>query len=77
MMDLLIQIENNFLTIKLFLGGIGPCVSLNTKNSSVSENEVGMGGTTQWKLCTVTPNSTMAFFFEIVNQHAAPVPQGN
>lgn len=57
-------------------GGIGPCVSLNTKNASVSENEVGMGGTTQWKLCTISPNSTMAFFFEIVSQHAAPIPQG-
>jgi len=57
-------------------GGIGPCVSLNIKNSSVSENEVGMGNTTQWKLCTVSPNSTMAFFFEVANQHAAPVPQG-
>ncbi|XP_070493724.1 protein transport protein Sec23A [Chironomus tepperi] len=57
-------------------GGIGPCVSLNIKNSSVSENEVGMGNTTQWKLCTVSPNSTMAFFFEVANQHAAPIPQG-
>lgn len=57
-------------------GGIGPCVSLNTKNASVSENETGMGGTTQWKLCTVSPNSTMAIFFEIANQHAAPIPQG-
>lgn len=57
-------------------GGIGPCVSLNAKNASVSENEVGMGGTTQWKICTVSPNSTMAIFFEIANQHAAPIPQG-
>lgn len=57
-------------------GGIGPCVSLNIKNSSVSENEVGMGGTTQWKMCAISPNSTMAFFFEVANQHSAPIPQG-
>jgi len=57
-------------------GGIGSCVSLNIKNASVSENEVGMGNTVQWKLCTMSPNSTMAIFFEVANQHAAPIPQG-
>lgn len=57
-------------------GGIGSCVSLNVKNASVSDTEVGMGNTVQWKLCTLNPNSTMAFFFEVVNQHAAPIPQG-
>lgn len=57
-------------------GGIGSCVSLNAKGPQVSDTEVGMGGTTQWKLCTMTPNSTVAFFFEVVNQHGGPVPQG-
>ncbi|XP_014098155.2 protein transport protein Sec23A isoform X2 [Bactrocera oleae] len=57
-------------------GGIGSCVSLNVKNSSVSDVEIGMGNTVQWKMCTLNPSSTMAFFFEVVNQHAAPMPQG-
>ncbi|XP_058812177.1 protein transport protein Sec23A isoform X2 [Topomyia yanbarensis] len=57
-------------------GGIGSCVSLNVKNGAVADSEIGMGGTAQWKLCTMTPNSTMAFFFEVANQHAAPIPQG-
>jgi protein transport protein SEC23 len=57
-------------------GGIGACVSLNVKNASVSDSETGMGNTVQWKLCTLNPNTTMAFFFEVANQHAAPVPQG-
>lgn len=57
-------------------GGIGPCVSLNVKNPSVSENEVGMGSTSQWKLCTFAPNTTMAVFFEVANQQSAPLPQG-
>lgn len=57
-------------------GGIGSCVSLNVKNASVSDNEVGMGNTVQWKLCGINPNTTMAFFLEVVNQHAAPIPQG-
>lgn len=57
-------------------GGIGSCVSLNVKNASVSDTEIGMGNTVQWKLCTMTPNTTMAFFFEVANQHQAPIPQG-
>lgn len=57
-------------------GGIGSCVSLNVKNPCVSDMEIGMGNTVQWKMCTLNPSSTMAFFFEVVNQHAAPIPQG-
>lgn len=57
-------------------GGIGSCVSLNAKSQSVSDTEIGMGNTVQWKLCTLTPNTTIALFFEVINQHAAPIPQG-
>lgn len=57
-------------------GGIGSCVSLNIKGPSVSDTEIGMGNTVQWKMCTLTPSTTMSFFFEIVNQHTAPIPQG-
>lgn len=63
----------NFFSVQ---GGIGPCVSLNIKSPLVSDIETGMGNTVQWKLCTLTPSTTMALFFEIVNQHAAPIPQG-
>lgn len=35
-----------------------------------------MGNTVQWKMCTFTPSSTIALFFEVVNQHSAPIPQG-
>ncbi|XP_049878125.1 protein transport protein Sec23A isoform X1 [Pectinophora gossypiella] len=57
-------------------GAIGSCVSLNVKGPCVSDQEVGMGNTCQWKMCTFTPSSTMGIFFEVVNQHAAPAPQG-
>ncbi|XP_010777439.1 protein transport protein Sec23B [Notothenia coriiceps] len=57
-------------------GTIGPCVSLNAKGPSVSENEMGTGGTSQWKICGLNPSTTLAIFFEVVNQHNAPVPQG-
>ncbi|TNN63984.1 Protein transport protein Sec23B [Liparis tanakae] len=57
-------------------GAIGPCVSLSSKGSCVSENEMGTGGTSQWKVCGLNPSTTLAFYFEVVNQHNAPVPQG-
>ncbi|KAL1130633.1 hypothetical protein AAG570_011875 [Ranatra chinensis] len=58
------------------MGAIGPCVSLNAKSPCISDTDIGLGGTCQWKMCTFTPNTTLAFFFEVVNQHAAPIPQG-
>nr|CAD7590259.1 unnamed protein product [Timema genevievae] len=57
-------------------GAIGPCVSLNVKGPAVSDTEIGLGGTCQWKFCTFNPNTTCALFFEVVNQHSAPIPQG-
>uniref|UniRef100_A0A8C7ZN09 Protein transport protein SEC23 n=1 Tax=Oryzias sinensis TaxID=183150 RepID=A0A8C7ZN09_9TELE len=57
-------------------GAIGPCVSLNSKGPYVSENEMGIGGTNQWKMCSLTPSSTLGIYLEVVNQHNAPIPQG-
>ncbi|XP_072031203.1 protein transport protein Sec23A-like isoform X6 [Amphiura filiformis] len=57
-------------------GAIGPCTSMNVKGPSVSDTEIGVGGTCQWKFCGIYPNSTVALFFEVVNQHNAPIPQG-
>uniref|UniRef100_A0A3B3ZWU0 Protein transport protein SEC23 n=1 Tax=Periophthalmus magnuspinnatus TaxID=409849 RepID=A0A3B3ZWU0_9GOBI len=57
-------------------GAIGPCVSLQAKGSCVSENEMGIGGTTQWKVCSLNPSTTLGLYFEVVNQHNAPIPQG-
>uniref|UniRef100_A0A8C7DEM7 Protein transport protein SEC23 n=1 Tax=Oncorhynchus kisutch TaxID=8019 RepID=A0A8C7DEM7_ONCKI len=57
-------------------GAIGPCVSLNAKGPCVSENEIGTGGTSQWKICGLDHNTTLAVYFEVVNQHNAPIPQG-
>ncbi|CAG0921771.1 unnamed protein product [Notodromas monacha] len=57
-------------------GTIGPCISMNVKGSCVSDSEIGVGGTCQWKFCGLTPRTTAAVFFEVVNQHGAPIPQG-
>ena len=58
-------------------GAIGACYSANKKDSSgVSDMEIGIGGTTAWKFCAMGPNTTASVFFEVVNQHGAPIPQG-
>uniref|UniRef100_A0A914HCX9 Protein transport protein SEC23 n=1 Tax=Globodera rostochiensis TaxID=31243 RepID=A0A914HCX9_GLORO len=57
-------------------GVLGCCSSANVKNSMVSDTEVGVGGTTQWKFCTLTPRNTIAVAFEISGQHGVGIPQG-
>ncbi|KAJ7535739.1 hypothetical protein O6H91_12G044100 [Diphasiastrum complanatum] len=57
-------------------GAIGPCSSLKRKSPSVSETEVGIGGTSAWKLCTLNNKTCVALFFEIVNQHSNPITPG-
>ena len=58
----------NQIHLILVSGAIGSCVSLNIKGPCVSDQEIGMGNTCQWKICTFGPNSTIALFFEVVNQ---------
>ena len=41
---------------------------MNSKSGNVSETELGIGGTSQWKMCGLYPNTTYAFYFEVVNQ---------
>ncbi|ESP02930.1 hypothetical protein LOTGIDRAFT_185711 [Lottia gigantea] len=57
-------------------GAMGPLVSLGVKGPAVSDTEIGLGGTCQWKLCGLYPNTSLGLFFEVVNQHNAPIPQG-
>ncbi|KAK2443162.1 protein transport protein SEC23 [Trifolium repens] len=49
-------------------GALGPCVSLRKKNASVSETEVGQGGTYVWKLNTLTDRTCIAFFFQLSDE---------
>lgn len=44
--------------------------------ASVSETELGVGGTSAWKLCTVNSKTGIAFYFEVVNAHSNPIPSG-
>ncbi|GFR80019.1 protein transport protein Sec23A [Elysia marginata] len=49
-------------------GAIGPCVSLGVKGPAVSDTEIGLGGTCQWKMCGLYPTTSLAVCFEVVNQ---------
>ncbi|KAM9998029.1 hypothetical protein ACTFIY_007692 [Dictyostelium cf. discoideum] len=58
-------------------GAIGHMSSRNNKTSCVGENEIGIGGTSSWKVCALDQNSTFAFYFEIANtQQNAPEQLG-
>ncbi|KAI8983076.1 protein transporter SEC23 [Pilobolus umbonatus] len=49
-------------------GLIGHAVSANKKSSYVGETEIGIGNTSAWKMCSITPETTNAVYFEVVNQ---------
>uniref|UniRef100_A0A671YKN9 Protein transport protein SEC23 n=1 Tax=Sparus aurata TaxID=8175 RepID=A0A671YKN9_SPAAU len=44
--------------------------------ATLEVKEIGTGGTCQWKICGLDPSTTLALYFEVVNQHNAPIPQG-
>lgn len=46
-------------------GLIGPALSLNKKSPAVSEVEIGLAGSTAWKLCGMNPRTTLAVYFEM------------
>jgi protein transport protein SEC23 len=54
-------------------GAIGPCASLKKMGPTVSENEVGVGGTSAWYMGGIDPSTTMAFFFDVTNTGTAPM----
>uniref|UniRef100_A0A8C5P4S0 Protein transport protein SEC23 n=1 Tax=Jaculus jaculus TaxID=51337 RepID=A0A8C5P4S0_JACJA len=55
----------------------GPCACLaSTFPKYTIFSEIGTGGTCQWKICGLSPTTTLAIYFEVVNQHNAPIPQG-
>ncbi|ODO08693.1 protein transporter SEC23 [Cryptococcus wingfieldii CBS 7118] len=60
-------------------GVIGHVISANKKSASVGETEIGIGQTSAWKICSLTPKSTFAAYFEVVTptgQNLAPNQSG-
>ena len=50
-------------------GVIGPCAALDRKGlpGAVADSPIGSGGTTAWKLCTLTNETSLAVYFEVAN----------
>lgn len=57
-------------------GCLGCAANLQVKNHAVSDTEMGIGGTCQWKFCGLTHRTTPAFVIEIAAQHGTQIPQG-
>lgn len=53
-------------------GAIGALVGQGVRNQYVSDTEIGLGGTAQWKFCSLNPGTTAAFYFDVVQTSAAP-----
>ncbi|KAJ1673009.1 GTPase-activating protein S23, partial [Spiromyces aspiralis] len=58
-------------------GLIGPAVSAQKKSQNISDTEIGMGNTNAWKFCGLTPRTTAAVYFEVVNQDAQALQPGS
>lgn len=58
-------------------GLIGHAVSANKKSGCVGETEIGIGSTSAWKLCGLTPKSTQAVYFEVVTPAGQPLAPGS
>lgn len=51
-------------------GAIGNCISMNKRTAYVADNKRdGLGGTSEWKFCSLAPTSTTALYFTI---HSSP-----
>lgn len=48
-------------------GAIGSCISLNKRTPYVADKRDGIGNTSEWKFCSLTPNSTTALYFVVQN----------
>ena len=58
-------------------GAIGCCLTMNKKSQSVAESEIGQGGTSAWKLCGLSPSTTVSVFFEVTTAAGQQIPQGS
>ncbi|KAM0749280.1 putative SEC23-component of COPII coat of ER-golgi vesicles [Meredithblackwellia eburnea MCA 4105] len=60
-------------------GLIGHAISANKKSAWVGETEIGIGQTSAWKICSLTPKTSNAVYFEVVTpagQTLAPGSRG-
>ncbi|PWN44809.1 putative SEC23 [Ceraceosorus guamensis] len=58
-------------------GLIGHAISANKKSASVGETEIGLGGTSAWKICSVDPRTALGVYFEVVTPAGQPLQPGS
>lgn len=61
-------------------GIIGQCVGTGKRTSSVSENEIGFGGTCEWTTCMLDDTTTFAIYYDVSSTASAgssASPQSN
>ncbi|CAE6469906.1 unnamed protein product [Rhizoctonia solani] len=58
-------------------GLIGHAISANKKSACVGETEIGIAQTSAWKICTLTPRSSTAVYFEVVTPAGQPLQAGS
>lgn len=58
-------------------GLIGHAISSNKKSGSVGETEIGIGGTSAWKMCSITPRTSIGAYFEVVTPAGQPLQPGS
>lgn len=54
-------------------GLIGHAVSANKKSACVGETEIGIGQTSAWKICALSPRTSNAVYFEVVTPAGQPL----
>ncbi|ORX90111.1 hypothetical protein K493DRAFT_231517 [Basidiobolus meristosporus CBS 931.73] len=55
-------------------GLIGQAISVEKKSPCVGETEIGIGGTSAWKFCGISPRTSAAVYFEVSNQSNSLAP---
>ena len=58
-------------------GLIGHAISLNKKGACVGETEIGIGGTSAWKICALMPRTALGVYFEVVTPAGQPLAPGS
>ncbi|EKC99299.1 protein transport protein SEC23 [Trichosporon asahii var. asahii CBS 8904] len=54
-------------------GVIGHVISANKKSPCVGETEIGIGGTSAWKICSLTDKTSLGVYFEVVTPAGQPL----
>eukprot|EP00301_Raphidiophrys_heterophryoidea_P013524 c20965_g1_i1.p1 GENE.c20965_g1_i1~~c20965_g1_i1.p1 ORF type:complete len:756 (-),score=160.48 c20965_g1_i1:356-2623(-) len=57
-------------------GAIGPCTTTQKAHPSVSETEIGQGGTCEWLIGAADAQTSVAIYFEIASQQQAQITDG-